>query len=107
MQKFLQKIEIQKSIFGRKQTNFGRYVAGRSSQSKILPEIFFIENGQKLVILSQKNIPPPPKTAPFGGGFRRSLSFGHKVSWAEKSALQARERVKNVAKKNLEAWRYF
>ena len=73
MQKFLQKNEIEKSIFGRKQTNFGRYVVGRSGLSKILPKIFFIQNGQKFMILSQKNIPPPKKkkkkkSAFLGGG---------------------------------------
>ena len=60
-------LKIQSMIFGRKQTNSGRYVAGRSVQSKILPKIFFIKNGQKLTILSQKNIPPPQKKRPFFG----------------------------------------
>ena len=64
MQKFPQKNEIEKSIFGRKQTNFGRYVVGRSGLSKILPKIFFIQNGQKFMILSQKNV-PPQKKGPF------------------------------------------
>ena len=60
-------LKFQDLIFGRKQTNSGRYVAGRSAQSKILPKIFFIENGQKLTILSQKIV--PPRNSCFWGGY--------------------------------------
>ena len=49
-----------------KQTKFGRFGMMGSGQSQILSKIFFIANGQKFMILSQKNI-PSPKIPGFGG----------------------------------------
>ena len=78
-------LKFQKPIFGRKQTNFGRYVIGRSEVSQSLPKIFFMGNGQKFAILSKKNRPPPQKKGPFffWGGSEIKPPVNLRVTWAE------------------------
>ena len=61
----------------------------RSAQNSSLAEIFYITQLQKLRILTQKNIPPPPKGPFFGRGgveITRPLNLG--ITWAEASEVK-------------------
>ena len=59
-------LKFQILICGWNRPGIGRYVTGRSAQSPSLSKIFFMQSGQKLTNLFQKNI-PPPKRAFLGG----------------------------------------
>ena len=61
-------LKFQILICGWNRPGIGRYVAERSAQSPNLAKIFFMQNGQKLTNLFQKNIPHPKKRAFFWGG---------------------------------------
>ena len=83
---FCKQIEIEQSIFGWKQTNFGRYVAGTSDQSQILLQFFLSKTAKNWwFYLRNTSILPSPhpyqQKRLFLFWVRRSLSFGHKVSW--------------------------
>ena len=58
-----------------------------SAQVSSLAKNFFIAQFQKLMILSQKNI-PPPKKALFGRGLEITRPLNPSITWPEKEKQQ-------------------